>query len=125
MVGSEQIEAESTLRVLGADEAGEAAQEAAQVAEEAVRQVGGFEAVTPGPQARLQESDGSLEPLPELLDEVGLRACPAAEEVQGPALGLLDALGLIDPPEILPQPSATISGPSSRPRSYRRPSRAR
>src|SRR3972149_10200719 len=111
MVGAQQVEAEGALGVLRADEAGEAAEEASQVAEEAFGQVGGFQAIAPGAQSQFQEGDGRFEALPELLDEGGLGARPAAQEVEGPALGLLDALGFVDPPEI-PPPTATMQPPA-------------
>src|SRR3990170_4770176 len=96
MVGSQQVEAEG----------------AAQVAEEAFGQVGGFQAIAPGAQPQFQEGDGRFEALPELLDEGGLGARPAAQEVEGPALSLLDALGFVDPPEIPPQ-TATMQPAAS------------
>src|SRR3972149_9264769 len=88
MFGSEQVEAEGALGVLRADEAWEAAEEASQVAEEAFGQVGSFQAIAPGAQPQFQEGDGRFEALPELLDEGGLGARPAAEGGQGPAPGL-------------------------------------
>jgi len=89
--------------MIGTNEAGEATQETSQVTEEAFRQVSGLQPITPGLQARFQEGDGGVEALPESMDEVGFGTSPAATEVEGPTLGLLQAISLIDPPEVAAQ----------------------
>ena len=89
--------------MIGTQEAGEATQEASQVTEEAFRQVSGLEPITPGLQARFQEGDGGVEALPESVHEVGFGASPAATEVEGPTLSLLEAIRFIDPPEVAAQ----------------------
>jgi len=79
-------------------------------------QVGDLQAIAPGAKSRLQESDRGVEALPESMDEIGFLACPAADEAQGPALGLLEALGFIYSPEVAPQPRALEPAPFLQPR---------
>jgi hypothetical protein len=76
--------------MIGTQETGKATQEASQITEEAFRQVRGPEPITPGLQARLQESDGGMEALPESVHKVG-RGARAKRPGKAPCKAGIDA----------------------------------
>jgi hypothetical protein len=91
-------------------EAGEAAQEAPQIAKEALGQVGRFQAIAPRLEPGPQESHGSRVSPPELVDHFRLGARPAPHKVQGPVLGLLQALSFVDPLEVSAKAPSLVPG---------------